>query len=414
MAVRAHFMRGELRTCGNALPMSQRLVVFLSSTVEDLDGVRRDVRAALEARGIEVRTSEDPDFPVEPGVTSHDACLRAVREAHVFVLLVASRFGGEYQRQNKSITWREWEEAMDAGLLPIVLVQQETNALAKQIFKARRELVARHPDEQVVEIDARLREVPEFSDRKPDRHNLPGVQRFIDALRKGHVDNWMHGDWDGGAPAAIARVDARLHAALAVARSRVRPAREAAERERLRTDAIHQISSVAAHLSIQIRGGSRTRADAVDLLLRLWKGHRGALLGYTERDRHNFVVYLLEGDRLRPVHREAHPAIPVHGRSWKVGQGHVGKCVAENQLLVSGDIRHTQAWVPSEARPTDVQHYVSAVSVPFSYRTPTDEPEGALIVTSSRLDHFRSPDQVEVLTIGTLVNILTMTLNVGA
>ena len=49
MAVRAHFMRGELRTCGNALPMSQRLVVFLSSTVEDLDGVK-GINNRLEAR----------------------------------------------------------------------------------------------------------------------------------------------------------------------------------------------------------------------------------------------------------------------------------------------------------------------------------------------------------------------------
>ena len=103
--------------------MSQRLVVFISSTVEDLDGVRRALKDQLEARGVEVRLSEDADFPVEPGVSSHDACLRAVRTAHVFVLLVGSRFGGEYQGQNKSITWREWEEAMDARLLPVVLVR---------------------------------------------------------------------------------------------------------------------------------------------------------------------------------------------------------------------------------------------------------------------------------------------------
>jgi hypothetical protein len=56
---------------------------------------------------------------------------------------------------------------------------------------------------------------------------------------------------------------------------------------------------------------------------------------------------------------------------------------------------------------------VSAVSVPFSFRTPTDDPEGVLIVTSSRLDHFRSPHQVEVLTVGTLANMLTMILSAG-
>src|SRR5688500_14171218 len=136
--------------------MSQRLVVFISSTVEDLDAVRRELRDALERREIEVRLSDEPDFPVEPGVTSHDACLRAVRSSHVFVLLVGQRFGGEYQGQNKSITWREWEEAIHAGILPIVLVRKDANDLAKQVFQRRRELVRANKDRSVVEIDAML------------------------------------------------------------------------------------------------------------------------------------------------------------------------------------------------------------------------------------------------------------------
>lgn len=393
--------------------MSQRLVVFVSSTVEDLDEVRVGLRAELEARGLEVRLSEAPDFPVEPGVTSHDACLRAVRTSHVFVLLVGSRFGGEYQAQNKSITWREWEEAMDAGLLPVVLVHRETNDLARRIYRERRRLERDHPDEQVRQIDARLRVMPAFADEKPRRHNLPGVQRFVDALRKGHVDNWTHLDWDGRVEGAMRRIEVRLWAALAVALRAAKPARDFAERERLRTDAFHQVATVAGNLSMAVRTGRRPMGEAVDLLLRTWAIFRHALLGFRTEDRHNFVVYLREGSALNPAHREADPSIPTHGRSWRVGQGHVGLAVSENRLLVSGDIRNTEAWVPSEAKPTDRDHYVSAVSVPFSFRTTTDEPEGALIVTSNRLDHFRSPDQVEVLTIGTLVNTLVMLLNAG-
>src|SRR5690606_20490134 len=93
--------RGARGSANVGAVMSQRLVVFLSSTVEDLDRVRREIKSELERREIEVRLSEDADFPVEPGVSSHDACLRAVRASHVFVLLVGSRFGGEYQGQNK-------------------------------------------------------------------------------------------------------------------------------------------------------------------------------------------------------------------------------------------------------------------------------------------------------------------------
>lgn len=393
--------------------MSQRLVVFVSSTVEDLDRVRRELKAELERREIEVRLSEDADFPVEPGVSSHDACLRAVRSSHVFVLLVGSRFGGEYQGQNKSITWREWEEAMDAGLLPVVLVKRETNELAKDIFQERRERMRSRPDLQVVELDALLRDDPRFCDRKPERHNMPGVQRFVDALRKGHVDNWMYTDWDGTAGHALHRIDARLSAALAMCRRQQASLQDMAERERLRTDAVHQLFSLAASLAIEVLTGRLEVREALEHLLALLADHRTSLLGFRDRDHHNFVVYVRDGDVLRQLARVSHPAIPTHGRSWHVGQGHVGLAVQNNQLLTSGDIRNTAAWVPSEARETDRTFYVSAVSVPFSFRTPTDDPEGVLIVTSSRLDHFRSPDQVEVLTVGTIANMFTMVLSAG-
>lgn len=388
--------------------MSQRLVVFLSSTVADLDRQRREIRETLEARGVDVRMSEDPDFPVEPGVSSHDACLRAVRSAHVFVLLVGSRFGGEYQRQNKSITWREWEEAMDAKLLPVVLVKEDTNATVRQVAGARLKLMASHPQEQVVEIDARLRSDERFCDRKPDRHNLPGVQRFVDVLRKGHVDNWVHLDWDGTAGAAMRRIDARLSAALAVARERERPVLETAERERLRLRATQDISAMVARLAVHLSAGGKSVAEAVDLMLGGVVVHADDLLGYRLEDRYNFVVYLRDGDVLRPGPRRCHPSIPTHGRSWRVGQGHVGLAVSQDRLLVGGDIRHTDAWIPSEAKPTDADHYVSAVSVPLSFRPGAEGPDGVLIVTSSRLDHFRNPTQIEVLTIGTLANMLTM------
>lgn len=388
--------------------MSQRLVVFISSTVEDLDGTRRAIHDALEDRGMVVRLSEDPDFPVEPGVTSHDACLRAVRTSHVFVLLVGMRFGGEYQGQNKSITWREWEEAMDAGLLPIVLVDQDANALARRIYQARRAIERAHPDLPLRAIDERLRADPDFADAKPARHNLPGVQRFIDALRKGHVDNWMHADWDRSPAEALRRIDLRLNTALAVGQASRQAELEAARREALRFDAIRQVAAVAAELGIDVRRGAVTRMEAAQTLLDYCALSCEALLGYREHDLFNFVVYLREGDELVPRLRAVDPAIQTRGRRWKVGQGHVGRAFAQNLLMVSGDIRHTDAWVPSRAQPTDETFYVSAISAPFSYATQSSEPEGVAILTSNRVDHFRRPDQTEVLTAETLVNMLSL------
>jgi hypothetical protein len=393
--------------------MSRRLVVFICSTVEDLDGVRHELKAELERREVDVRLSEDPDFPVEPGFTSHDACLRAVRTSHVFVLLVGERFGGEYQGQNKSITWREWDEAMVAGLLPVVLVRSNANALAKEIFRARRALVSAEPDKSVDAIDAMLRADPRFADRKPDRHNLPGVQRFVDELRKGHVDNWMHPDWDGTAREALHRIDARLSAALASARSKQSGLRDLAQHERHRVDALQGLLSATAGLVIEVLAKSTTLDEALDVLLALIRDHRGPLLAYDDRDYYNFVLYLRHDDELRQRARTCHSAIPQHGRSWRVGQGHVGLAVQRRMLMTGGDIRHTAAWVPSRERPTDRAHYVSAVSVPFSFRTSVHDPEAVLIATSTRLDHFRSPDQVEVLTVGAIANMFSMILSAG-
>jgi hypothetical protein len=393
--------------------MSQRLVVFISSTVEDLDDVRRELKSALERREIEVRLSDEPDFPVEPGVTSHDACLRAVRASHVFVLLVGERFGGEYQGQNKSITWREWEEAMEAGILPIVLVRRDANDDAILLFRLRRQLVLVHADHSVVEIDAMLRADPRFTDEKPHRHNMPGVQRFIDALRKGHVDNWMHSDWDGTAIDALHRIDARLSTALASCRHRQWSLRDIAERERARIDSLSQLVSYAASVSSRMRSGETTMDQALAQLLARLVDQKSGLFGFRDADHYNFVVYLKDGDLLHQRARQSHPAITSYGRSWRVGQGHIGLAVEKRMLMVSGDIRNTNAWVPSDERPTDRAHYVSAVSVPFSFRTRMDDPEGALIVTSSRIDHFRSPDQVEVLTVGAVANMFSMVLSAG-
>ena len=83
--------------------MSTEFHIFISSTVDDLKGIRKKLAKALEQRGRIVRCSEDPNFPVEPGMTSHDACLAVVRRCHAFVLLIGARFGGEYQTQTSRL-----------------------------------------------------------------------------------------------------------------------------------------------------------------------------------------------------------------------------------------------------------------------------------------------------------------------
>lgn len=77
--------------------VSEEFHLFISSTVNDLAAVRGELARKLKYPGCVVRYSEDKNFPVEPELTSHDACLAVVRRCHAFALLIGTRFGEESQ-----------------------------------------------------------------------------------------------------------------------------------------------------------------------------------------------------------------------------------------------------------------------------------------------------------------------------
>jgi hypothetical protein len=380
-----------------------RPIAFISSTVKDFAEVRRRLAAALEGRGWEVLTSETPSFPVAPGVTSHDACLWAVRRAHVFILLVGNRWGGGYLKQNKSITWREWEEAIQIGLSPITLVLRETNLIAQQIAKRRDELRAKRPTLRCSELDDLLRE--EFPDRPPHVSNLPKIQRFIDAIRKGHVDNWFS-EWDGSVDHALTFVLQRIDTMFIDYQAQVREGR--ARYETL--GALKLVAQSAAVLTTEVVKGVLNADDATQKLLELVSTKNFELFSYGRRDRHNLVLHRLVGDTLVPGPRVTHPEIPPRNRRWKLGQSHVSLAIQKNALMVSGDIRETDAWVHDpETDESDRRNYVSAITVPLYLRGEPQHPDATFTLTSSRLDQFRDLEQPEVLTaqvVGSILNSL--------
>src|SRR5579872_2289836 len=136
--------------------------MFVSSTVRDFAPVRRDLKAWLEARQIKARLSEQNDFPVSSGVTSHEACVRAVEGCHAFVLLIGHRYGGCIDGSKQSITWREYEAARDLGIPIIAFVLRVVNEEAARASKR--------------------------GDGKPDADSGTDerVFGFIDSIRKGH------------------------------------------------------------------------------------------------------------------------------------------------------------------------------------------------------------------------------------
>jgi Domain of unknown function (DUF4062) len=386
------------------MPLASReLTIFLSSTVEDLRPVRNEIAATLAQRGIKVRKSDDADFPILHGVTSHVACLQAVKNAHILITLVGYRFGGEFEA-GKSITWREWETARENGVIPIVLVHKGMNDLSIKIGEKRRDLVAQFPNETASEIDKRLRAMPGFGDWKPLIDDVPAQQRFIDALRKGHVDNWVHQEWTGTAADALRYIDPRLSTLLALSRDTEARAQATAK-------ALRRLARWAAVLSTQIHQGKRDADTATQRLLQFVEQLREELLDFSAGDRYNFMLFRAEGDSLVPGPRVAHAEIVQRNRTWKIGEGHAGLAAVENRILVAPDLRETKAWdvlknADKAVKEEDAKNYVSAVSIPLS--VDKGKPSAVFIVTSSRKDHFTSPEQAEVLTCDTIGRILSL------
>ena len=380
--------------------MSANLSVFISSTVKDFLGTRSELAAQLRARGYTVRTSESADFPVAPNLHSHDACLATVRNCSVFVLLVGLRFGGEYRGQGKSITWREWEEACAHKLQTIVLVEQRANEILQRVARSRRALAARHPGWDASRVEREL--AKSYPDTEPYVQNLARQQLFLDKLRKDRPrDNWVHLDWNGTPNDALRIVDSRCGSALAHLLHQDRSIRDALERENERLRALSFVSEM-----LLVGGSTQAGPEFLqNFALAVCAERRRALFGFGEGERYNLMIYALRGAQLVAVARAHHPEIKPRNRSWSLGVGHVGLAVQRNTLLVAGDLRNTAAFRQGAA--SDVRNYVSAVSVPLYARGDTSRPDGVLIVTSSRLDHFVEPDSPDVVTITMLASMLS-------
>ncbi|MDD5215042.1 MAG: DUF4062 domain-containing protein [Methylococcales bacterium] len=87
---------------------------FISSTIYDFKDLRSALKFYLEEQGCKVMASEFNDFATSSDAHSYDACLEAIKSADYFILLIGSRVGGWYDKENRiSITQREYREAYE-------------------------------------------------------------------------------------------------------------------------------------------------------------------------------------------------------------------------------------------------------------------------------------------------------------
>lgn len=85
-------------------------------------------------------------------------------------------------------------------------------------------------------------------------------------------------------------------------------------------------------------------------------------------------------------------------RSWKVGEGHVGKAFELQRELVCADARapDVAGWIaapPAKLKSDDEEKYISLIAVPIA--VDTDHPLGVIIVTSDQPQRFVNRSDVE-------------------
>lgn len=365
--------------------MSSRLTVFVSSTVRDFGPVRRDLRHWLLGRRIDVRESEDPEFPVDPAVHSHDACLRAIDGCHLFVLLVGWRFGGLYHGSPQSITWREYDEAVQHRIPVVALVLKDVADEATRVAQQKKALAL-----QASRLD-------------------PGVSRFLDAIRKGHKDNWIHLDWDGSYIHARRCIEARMNTLYV---NYLRPHRELEElAERFPTYVSDRgaLESAALQVANKLTSGSTETQAELGKLLALVAELRTSLFGFEPDDIYDFVVHRRAGDLLTVFARRHHPKIDPHNRAWQVGEGYVGRAAEDaKNIIISENLQQWAGWQSEYA--TDETNYRSAVCVPITAQAAPLGPVAAVLtITSNRIGHFKSTQDIETLTARSLASIISLT-----
>jgi hypothetical protein len=99
--------------------------VFVSSTCYDLKQVRADLKSFLESLGLDPVLSEYDDFPIDPGVSNLDNCLKAVEvKADIFLLIVGTRYGSLTDK-GKTITNLEFLTARAKGIPLYVFVTRQ-------------------------------------------------------------------------------------------------------------------------------------------------------------------------------------------------------------------------------------------------------------------------------------------------
>ncbi len=177
-------------------------VFFLSSTIYDFQDLRSSIKYFLEEQGCEVLASEYNDFKKPLDVHSYQACLDMIKHADYFILLVGSRVGGWYDKENQvSITQREYREAYNfhlEGRIKIInFVRQDIWNLRSDRAELKKyldsigtekelsEKISKHPTKKTNDPEFIINFIDEIGKNQETKDALNGKNEFPSG-------NWLH------------------------------------------------------------------------------------------------------------------------------------------------------------------------------------------------------------------------------
>lgn len=158
----------------------QKWVISLISTDYDLHDIRQSLISELEFHDFDISAFEKDNFPVEPHMHSHNACVAALDRVDIVVLIIDQRYGGLYIGDtNISITEKEFETAISSKKIFIPCVRNkvwnEKNTFSKLLKSAK-----------TLKQQERIRR-----DSKPSYAENWEVFDFIDRVGKLDTDNYL-------------------------------------------------------------------------------------------------------------------------------------------------------------------------------------------------------------------------------
>ena len=161
--------------------------VFLSSTCYNLEDLRAELELYLISKRHKPLLSNRDTFPVEPGIHRHDVCLNAITDCDLFIIIIDSRYGANYYRDNSiSITCAEYRKAVEQNIRTLVFVR-ESVFNERFTYKKNRNLVGFSPSfVDDIRVFALIDEIQQHPNGywMQSFHDVTNVKKLLDSILK--------------------------------------------------------------------------------------------------------------------------------------------------------------------------------------------------------------------------------------